>query len=256
MLLHHEISGSGEPLVMLHGLFGSFENLGAIARQLAEHFTLYRLDLRNHGKSGHSDKMTFDLMARDVLETLDELGISKAHFFGHSLGGKVAMVIALNNPERVEKLVVADIAPVTYAPHHNEILQGLQSIDASSLTSRKEADEKLQAYITSLPVRQFILKNLTRSETGGFKWRINVAAITAQYDQLRLSVGDNQVYNGPALFLRGAQSDYITDEMFSEIHRKFSDAEIITVDNASHWLHAEQPSIVASAVIVFLQTTN
>lgn len=255
MHLHFEKSGQGAPLVMMHGLFGSLENLGAIVRLLEPHFTLYRLDLRNHGRSPHADSMSFDDMAGDLIEFMAAQGLDKAHVFGHSLGGKVAMAAACKEPQRFDKLVVADIAPVTYPPHHNAILDGLAQLKVDTIRSRREADEQMAPFVEELGVRQFILKSLARQEDGSFRWRLNVPVILKDYDNLRRSVCDNCSCAGPTLFLRGSESNYITEQNHDEIQAKFPNSHIVTIQDAGHWLHAEQPKAVASSVLDFLHSS-
>lgn len=252
MRLHFEKSGQGDPLVMMHGLFGSLENLGAISRLLEPHFTLYRLDLRNHGRSPHADSMSFDDMADDLIRFLQEQNLDRVNVLGHSLGGKVAMTAACRAPERITKLIVADIAPVTYPSHHNAILEGLRQINVDSISSRRQADEQLAAFVDELGVRQFILKSLERDQEGNFRWRLNVPVILKDYDDMRQSVCDNSRFDGPTLFLKGGRSNYITDQHHAEIHAKFPQAQIVTIDEVGHWLHAEKPQAVAEAVIHFI----
>lgn len=252
MQLHFEKSGEGEPLVMLHGLFGSLDNLGAIGRILENHFTTYRLDLRNHGRSPHADRMSFAEMAEDVLEFLDRESLQSPFMFGHSLGGKVAMELACKHPERIKKLIVADIAPVTYPAHHNEILEGLASVQLNQVRTRKDADQQLAKFVDEAPIRQFILKSLERDQAGNYSWRMNVPALVNCYDDLRLAVCENGQYSGPTLFLRGEKSNYIAERNKAEIAEKFPASEIVTVAGASHWLHAEKPQEIADSVIGFL----
>lgn len=253
MQLHFEKSGQGQPLVMMHGLFGSLENLGAISRILEQHFTLYRLDLRNHGQSPHADSMSFAEMAADALEFLDGQSLQTPFVFGHSLGGKVGMELACSHPERVGKLIVADIAPVTYPAHHNAILDGLASVELNQLRSRKEADQQLARFVEEAPIRQFILKSLQRDDEGHYDWRMNVPALINCYDDLRVAVCDQGCYPGPTLFLRGEKSNYIAERNEAEISAKFPSSSITTVKGASHWLHAERPQVVADAVLKFLR---
>jgi esterase len=253
MQLHCEKSGEGKPLVMLHGLFGSLENLGAISRLLENHFTLYRLDLRNHGRSPHADTMSFADMAEDVREFMDSQSLETTCVFGHSLGGKVSMALACRYPERVEKLVVADIAPVTYPAHHNAILDGLANVRLDQVRSRKDADQQLARFVSETPVRQFILKSLERDENGGYRWRLNVPAILRSYDALRLAVCEGCRYPGPALFIRGENSNYIAERNEMEISAKFPASRIVTVEGAGHWVHADQPQVVANSIVEFLR---
>lgn len=252
MQLHFEKSGQGEPLVMMHGMFGSLDNLGAIARLLEDHFTLYRLDLRNHGDSPHADSMSFREMAEDVREFMDSQSLDSAFVFGHSLGGKVGMELACQHPERVKKLVVADIAPVTYPSHHNAILDGLANVHPAQVKSRKQADEQLSEYISEVLVRQFILKSMERTDQGSYRWKLNVPGLLNNYEDLRLAVCENCQFTGATLFLRGEKSNYIAERNKAEITRKFPNSDIVTIEKASHWLHAEQPQRVADAVRAFL----
>ncbi|MCW8194941.1 alpha/beta fold hydrolase [Proteobacteria bacterium 005FR1] len=253
MQLHFEKSGQGSPLVMMHGLFGSLDNLGAISRILENHFTLYRLDLRNHGRSPHADSMTFAEMAQDLREFFEAQSLQRAFVFGHSLGGKVAMEFACHEPERIAKLIIADIAPVTYPSHHNAILDGLASIELDQVKSRRDADEQLAKFVSEAPIRQFILKSLDRSSEGSYRWRLNVPTILDKYEDLRLAVCEHCNFAGPTLFLRGEHSNYIAERNHDEIKAKFPESSIVTIDGASHWLHAEKPDAVARAIIDFLQ---
>lgn len=252
MKLFCEKQGHGAALIMAHGVFGSHENLGAIARLLVDDFTLYRVDLRNHGRSPHAATMSYADMAADILELMDDQGLNKAAVLGHSLGGKVMMELACTHPERVTHLVVGDIAPVEYPAHHDPILAGLQAIDLSEIKSRGEADQQLQQYVDNLLTRQFLLKNLQRDDNGQFYWRLNLAAIAEQYGVLRLSIGGGKVHPGPTLFIRGALSKYIQERNFDAIYQQFPSAKIETIDNASHWLHAEKPQQFADLVKNFI----
>ena len=250
--LHAERSGEGEEtLIILHGLFGSASNLAGLARSLEAQFQIIRLDLRNHGKSAHSEFMDIPRMAGDVLGFLDEHQLAKVHLLGHSLGGKVAMQLALNHPERVAKLVVADIAPVRYGRGHDAILDGMLAIDLRSLESREQADRQLAHYVEELPVRQFLLKNLARDSDGGWRWKMNLAAIAEHYDLLR-DAPEGDVFGGPSLFIKGEQSRYIIDDNRVGIQRLFPDAQLRVIEQAGHWLHAEQPQKFNDLVARFL----
>ncbi len=260
MKLHFEILGQGEPLIVMHGMFGSLENLGAVCRILADHYCLYRVDLRNHGRSPHASTMTFAEMADDIVELMDSQNLAKANILGHSLGGKVAMELAWSHPERVNKIIVADIAPVSYPQHHNAILDAFAKISLAEVKSRKDADTLLSEYVEELGVRQFILKNLARDENQNYYWRLNVPAIIENYDSLRLAIGESDggertvSCSVPTLFIRGEKSNYIQERNYQEIHTKFSNAKIDTILGASHWLHAEEPEQFSNLVIDFLQS--
>ena len=244
---------SGPALIMAHGIFGSHENLGAIARLLVKRFTLYRVDLRNHGRSPHADSMSYAEMAADIAELMDDEGLTTAAVLGHSLGGKVMMELATSHPQRVSHLVVGDIAPVTYPNHHDPILEGLQSIQLDSLRSRGDADQQLQTFVSEPGTRQFLLKNLVRDDDGKFHWRLNLPAIVNNYPLVRQAVGDGRQYLGPTLFIRGELSKYIQQRNHADIFQQFPQAKIETIPGTSHWLHAENPQRFAELVIDFIK---
>jgi esterase len=253
MKLFCEKQGAGPALVMAHGIFGSHENLGAIARLLVDHFTLYRVDLRNHGRSPHSETMTYADMAADIVELMDDHKLGNAAVLGHSLGGKVMMELATTKPERVNHLIVGDIAPVQYPSHHDPILQGLQAINLTSLNSRTEADEQLAKFVDTPMTRQFLLKNLQRNDQGEYFWRLNLPVIAQSYDAMRQAVGEGKMFPGPTLFIRGELSKYIQDRNIEAIQQKFPLAKIATIARASHWLHAEQPQQFFELVKNFIE---
>lgn len=255
MLLYTHISGQATagqpPLVLLHGLFGSYENLGVVERSLSEQFQVINIDVRNHGRSDHSDDMNYTLMADDLAQTLDSLNVTCAAVLGHSMGGKLAMAFALAQPQRVCKLILADIAPVAYPARHNAIFAGLNAVDLSAISSRNEADVKLAAYIDEPGVRQFLLKNLLKHDDK-FSWRFNLAALQKNYQQL---IGEPQVkgsYNGPTLFIKGGDSDYILPEHKARIMQLFPQAQAKVIQGTGHWLHAEKPAVFTKLVKDFL----
>lgn len=251
MHLYTDISGQGAPLVLIHGLFGSYENLGMIARQLADNFQIINVDLRNHGKSGHLSTMTYPQMAEDVLETLDKLDIRSANFLGHSMGGKVAMQIALTAPERVLKLVLADISPVVTAPRHQTILEALAALPIAELSDRREADPLLSNAVPELAVRQFLLKNLLKVD-GQLQWRFNLTALMANYPDILSAPIGNGPYIGPVLFVKGGDSDYIQASHQPIIQALFPNAKAKIIQGTGHWLHAEKPAAFAKIVRDFL----
>lgn len=251
-VLHHTVSGQGEPLILLHGLFGMSDNLTSVARLLSGYFTVYCLDLRNHGRSFRADSMRFEEMAADVLAFMDSHDISKAHLLGHSLGGKVAMQLALMAPERVMRLVVADIAPVAYRGNHDEVFAGLNALDLDNLVSRREAEEVLKQHIEEQGVRLFILKSLARSKAGAFSWRLNIEGIQASYNDLRAGLDSPQPFTGPTLFIKGELSPYIQTDHREDIERLFPQARLKIIQNTGHWLHAEKPVAFNNVVKQFL----
>ncbi|HEY3699018.1 MAG TPA: alpha/beta fold hydrolase, partial [Spongiibacteraceae bacterium] len=209
--LHYSRIGErGEWVLLLHGLFGSGDNLGALAKFLATEFRVVQIDLRNHGRSPHSEEMSFAAMAADIARLQDTLEISRSHLVGHSLGGKIAMQLALNDATRVQRLIVADIAPVAYPPQHMTILAALQSIDLTQLRSRQQADARLAQWIMESSVRQFLLKSLYK-EGDVFRWRFNLPVLKASYPNL-IDVVKGKPFAGPTLFIKGELSDYIKPE--------------------------------------------
>lgn len=249
--LHHRQMGEGPPLVMLHGLFGSLDNLGSIARGLAEDHTLTLADMRNHGRSPHDDQMDYASMASDVVALMDKTGLERATVFGHSMGGKAAMQMALDHPDRVDRLIVGDIAPVRYGNHHARILEGMAAVAAAAPDNRKGAEEILKAYEDEPAILSFLLTNWRRGEKGVWRWRVNLSAIQARYDHIMAAnVGD--AYTGEVLFLRGGLSDYILPEHRNETLALFPKAQVRTVEGTGHWLHAEKPSTVERLIRRFV----
>lgn len=244
--------GQGEPLIILHGLFGSSDNWLTLGRRFAEDFKVYIIDQRNHGQSFHDNDFTYEAMARDLERFLAQQNIKQAHILGHSMGGKTAMVFASMCPDLVKKLIVADIGPQSYPVHHSTILKGLFSIPLDTLSSRKQADEQLAQFVPEMGVRQFLLKNLMRT-VDGFAWKINLPVIASQIEQIGKGLNQNTSYHQPALFIRGGRSDYIKDTDLNLIHSIFTDSEVKTIEQAGHWLHAEKPQEFYDEVINFLK---
>ncbi|AZZ98172.1 alpha/beta fold hydrolase [Pseudoalteromonas sp. R3] len=257
MLLNYKLSGqpigSAEPVVLLHGLFGSLENLNIIARALGESYAVINLDLRNHGLSFKSDVMDYPSMAQDVLNVLEYLNIEKAHLVGHSMGGKVAMQVAMLDESKIHKLVVLDIAPVNYHPRHGAIIQALNEVASAQVTSRTEADTKMKAFIEEQGVRGFLLKSLAKDELGKFNWRFNLTVIEANYDKIISNINTTHSCLCDTLFLKGNNSDYIVAEHKDAIMQAFSNARAKIIQGAGHWLHAEKPQAVNRSIIDFIQ---
>ncbi len=251
MKLHYRIVGEeGFPLVILHGLFGFSDNWQTHAKKLSSYFKVILVDLRNHGHSPWSDNFSYSLMVEDVSDVLSTLQIHKCILLGHSMGGKVAMHFAQKYTEKLEKLIVVDIGIKAYPMHHQHILEGIHAIDTNQLTSRKEAEEILEKYIDSDGVRQFLLKNLYWKDKGKLDWRMNIKVLEAQMQEI-LSAVPVQIVKTPTLFIRGELSNYILDEDFQEIQDVFPDSDILTIENAGHWVHAEAPEIFINEVLNF-----
>ena len=251
--LFAKVEGQGEPIILLHGLFGSAANLGSIAALLATDYEVHSLDLRNHGDSPHTEAMTYELMAQDVIDYMAQTGLDCANVLGHSLGGKVAMTLALAHPDRVARLIVADIAPVSYPSQHEVIFNGLLALDLATLKSRAEADKALSAYILDKDVRQFLLKNLKRTPQGNFVWKANLASIYRNYHQLCKGLPSNRSFAGKVLFVAGEWSDYLKASDQELIQTLFPQAVIRVIPGTSHWLHAEKPAEFASVCRRFLE---
>ncbi len=253
MDLFYREYGNGPVLVILHGLFGSSDNWMSIAKVLGSDYRIILPDLRNHGNSPHSSDWNYELMAQDLKGLCSDLGLSKFFLLGHSMGGKVAMQYATQFPEEIEKLVIADIGPKAYPPHHQSILEGLNGLDLQAVQSRKEADESLSTYIPELGVRAFLLKNLGRDQEGKFYWKINLPIITQKISEVGEVQEDGKGFSGPTLFIRGEKSKYILDEDWRTIQEKYPDSKLETIGGAGHWLHAEKPKEFVESLKSFLE---
>jgi len=258
--LNYRITGEGEPLILLHGLFGSLENLGGISRRLQDEWQIHALDQRNHGGSPHTDTMNYPAMAADVVAYMDAHGLDNASIIGHSMGGKTAMQVALQAPQRVNRLVIADISPVAYKARHDAILESLKSMDLSVVRSRQDADQQMAEHVEALATRQFLLKNLERVppeaqvEDGPmFRWRLNLPVIDACYRNLADAPVGEKPFTGPVLFIKGADSAYIQEKHRPDIQRLFPAAELRIIQNTGHWLHAEKADTFASLCRRFLK---
>jgi pimeloyl-ACP methyl ester carboxylesterase len=252
MTLTFQEYGSGQPLIILHGLLGSLDNWHSLSKTFASSFKVLAVDLRNHGRSPHSDTFTYEAMAEDVIELLDDQHIDSAHLIGHSMGGKVAMTLALSNPERVVKLVVVDIAPRSYLRLHDEILDALLSIDPSAFHSRQEVDFALAGKIPDFAVRQFLMKNLGRDSSGSFFWKANLESISRNYEAIASEVSSSAPFLNPTLFIKGDRSQYILESDTPIIHKLFPKARIVSIESG-HWVHAESPALFADVVQQFLR---
>ena len=228
------------------------DNWKTPAKTIAENgYHLYLVDQRNHGHSPHDDILSYEAMAEDLYEFMDEQFLSEAIILGHSMGGKTAMKFAQRYPDMVEKLIVVDIAPRRYPVHHHTILEALSAVDLENTGSRKEAEEVLKQYIHEFGVRQFLLKNLYWKERGKLAWRFNLPVIKENIVGMGEEVMD-RIFEGSTLFIRGDKSDYVTDEYIPEIEAGFPDSKLVTIANAGHWVHAEQPQPFLQAVLDFL----
>ena len=256
--------GEGPSLVILHGLFGSWENWRSHAQQLSDDFKVTLMDLRNHGQSEHRDTMNYPAMAADVATTCHDLGIDQTHVLGHSMGGKVAMQLAVDFPTLVERTIVVDIGPGKYPPNHQQILTGMSLLAQHSIQSRKQADDLLSEFEANKGIRSFLLKNLqkdhTKDQENGYQLRLNLKAIVEQYDHIAdaISVHHNTATTDPktastgVLFIKGENSDYLQEKDRESILSIFPSARVKVVANTGHWLHTEKPALVQKIIREFL----
>jgi len=250
MKLHYQTSGSGQALVILHGLFGSSDNWRALAKQLATQTQVITVDLRNHGRSPHSSEQTYELMADDLAELVSELNLSSIDLIGHSVGGKVAMVFSQRYPELLRRLVVVDIAPRAYVDEHSALFKALLDLDLSLYSTRNELDKELSISLPNKAVRQFLLMNLA-VENNQLSWQINLPVLYDVYPQLLSEVCEGQQLSVPSCFIRGGRSNYIQDQDIAEIEISFPNSTIVTIEQAGHWVHADSPQPFINKIIEF-----
>jgi pimeloyl-ACP methyl ester carboxylesterase len=241
MKLNFKKIGKGKPLLILHGLFGSSDNWGSLGKKFAENNLVYLVDLRNHGRSPHSKEMSYDLMADDLLELIQDENINSPIILGHSMGGKAALLFAEKYPKYLEKLIVADIGIKAYPMHHDEILKGLNRVKLHEISSRNQAQQSIQSHIENLGIQQFLLKNLYWIEKGKLAWRMNLKVIEKNIGEIlvKINVQKNSV---STLFVRGEMSNYILEDDFQNILESFPNGAIKTIPKVGHWLHAENPT--------------
>jgi esterase len=255
-LFYNTYGTAGPPLIILHGLLGASGNWHTLSKNVfSEDYQVYTVDQRNHGASPHDDRLDYPAMADDLAAFMDQQDLDQAHILGHSMGGKTAMRFALDRPERVDRLIVVDIAPKAYPPHHLELIDALQGLDLSQHDRRQSIDKALAKDVPSWPIRQFLLKNLSYdSEEERYGWKNNLPAIRANYEQISGAVALSDQFTGPTLFVRGEYSSYVQSEDIAEIWQGFPNAKIVTVEDAAHWVHAEAPEAFAQVVLEFLRT--
>jgi esterase len=253
-MLYSRIEGQGKPLLIIHGFLGMSDNWKSFASlYAAEGFQSHLLDLRNHGKSFHSEVFNYDSMVEDVLEYCNFHNFDEVSIIGHSMGGKVAMLFATKYPEKVEKLIVADIGPKYYAPHHQDIFAGLNAVDFSSKPTRTEVEEILYPYIPDFGTRQFLMKNLYWIEPNQLAFRFNLAVFNNNIDVIGTALPEESVFEKPTLFIRGGNSNYILDADLPEIKNHFPNFQLVTIPNVGHWLHAENPKLFFEETARFLK---
>ena len=253
-MLYSKIEGQGQPLLILHGFLGMSDNWKTLGIQFAaEGFQVHLLDLRNHGRSFHSEEFSYELMVQDVHEYCQSNNLTTFSIIGHSMGGKVAMLFATTYPDLIEKLIVADIGPKYYPPHHQAILEGLNAVDFSKKPSRNEVDAILAIPISDFGTRQFLLKSLYWQEPGQLAFRFNLTVFNKKMDEIGKPLPLESTSSLPTLFVRGGNSNYILDQDLGGIRQHFPKAQLQTIPNVGHWLHAENPVLFYQFCIDFLK---
>ncbi len=256
MQLHFRSFGQGEPVIILHGLFGSHANWHAVSQGMADRYQSFAIDLRNHGESPHDRRMDYPIMADDLAEFMDRQGLGQAHLLGHSLGGKVAMQFAMTHPDRVSRLLVLDISPESYPPHHQEALSALLELELSACQTRADAERALGLRIPDLALRRFLLKSLFRDSAGKLHWRLGLGEIQENYHRLCEAIARTPPFGGPTLFIKGEYSDYITSDELPEIRIRFPQAELVTIRGAGHLAHVENRAVFLHTITSFLAPAN
>jgi len=247
-------TGDGPPLIILHGLFGWKRNWANIAKTLSDDYRVFTLDLRNHGQSPHAPEMSYDAMAADVARFIRAHDLGPVPLLGHSMGGKASMVLALREPSLIERLLVLDISPIPYDRDYDDYIAAMRHADLSSASSRAEVDAIMKVEFPDRAIRTFLMQNLLKTSSGLYGWRVNIDAIEAHMDDIMgfPEVDSDDAYEGPTLFLGGGQSDYITLAHQAEIDRLFPLADLDIIDDAGHWVHADQPDALVARLKTFL----
>jgi esterase len=254
-ILHAKIYGqnqSGTPLLVFHGLFGMLDNWGTFGKEMEEFFPVHLIDLRNHGKSFHSTEMSHDVLAADILHYMEFHHLETVHLLGHSLGGKAVMQFAMNHPQKIEKLIVVDISPKAYPPHHQCIIKALESVNFDVVKSRGEVEEILSQYIPEKSVVFFLSKSLFWTENKKLEWRFNLKTLAEKYSEFVSNAIKFGVYTGETLFIAGAQSNYILPQDEFLIKQQFPNSSVVSIEKAGHWVHAENPTDFNKVVKDFL----
>lgn len=257
--MHFVVSGEGEAVVLIHGLFGDLDNLKSLGAELEKTHQVIRIDVPNHGLSEHWQNMDYPLLAEALMQMLDTLGLEEAHLVGHSMGGKIAMATGLLYPDRITSIVAADISPVAYPPRHQSVFAGLNSLDLSNTNRNSALAHLVQAGIDGATA-QFLLKNLKRSDTG-FAWKMNLTGLQECYEHIigwdlpapHYSQPYSQPYTKPCYMIRGGESDYVTADHREAILAQFPKVQAKTINGTGHWLHAQKPEIFNRLVADFIR---
>jgi len=254
MKLHYRKYGSGQPMIILHGLFGQSDNWNSLAKQFSENgFEVYAADQRNHGLSPHSDEWDYQVMADDLRELIEDHQLKNVVLIGHSMGGKTVMQYTLQHPGNVDKLIVVDIAPKYYPPQHPSVIKGLSAVDFNVVKTRKEVEAILSEYIDDFGTKQFLLKNVYWKEDGRLDWRFNLKVMLEKMENVGLPVTSDNSVDVPALFIRGAKADYVLDADIDRIQELFPRSMLETIEGSGHWVHAEKPKEFFESVMRFVK---
>ena len=256
MTLHYRMLGEQAgpntlSIIILHGVFGTSDNWQSFGKAISDHYRVYLIDQRNHGQSPHSEEFNYQVMADDLKEFVEEQQLDRPVIIGHSMGGKAAMFFAVRYPELLSKLIVVDIAPRSYPVHHQAVLAALGAVAIDKIESRQEAEAQMEPYVAEAGIRQFLLKNLKRTDTG-FGWKLNLPVIRDNIEAIGVAVPKDTSFTKPTLFIRGEQSDYVQEGDEELIERIFPAARIVTISGAGHWVHAEQPQALLDSINAFL----
>ncbi len=252
MRLYFQVRGEGLPLIILHGFLGSLDNWQAMSKRLAALFKVYSLDLRNHGRSPHGEAMSYPVMAQDVREFIAEQELAPTILLGHSMGGKVAMQLATQYPDEIEKLIIVDIAPKAYPPVHRPMLMAMRALDLHACKSFGAAGDALAMAIPDPAVRQWIMKNLSRDDAGGFQWRIGLDEVIGNYEKIIDAIVAEKPFTRPSCFIRGGLSNFIQDSDLAPIRGAFPRAEFHSIARAGHWVHVDAANEFYTVVANFL----
>lgn len=248
MNLNFKVFGEGQPIIILHGLFGMLDNWQTIGKKLAKTNQVFLVDLRNHGRSPHDQLFNYDIMAEDIEEFMLSQWIYGGILIGHSMGAKVAMQTAFNRPDLVDRLISVDMGIKSIKRSHDPIFDSLRGINLETISSRKEVEELLSDKISDIGTRLFLLKNLSRKKDKSFQWKMNLEVIHQNYDEILKPLDLSDPFKNPSLFIRGQKSNYIMDEDWAEISSLFTEARLVTIENSGHWVHADQPELILSTI--------
>ena len=250
-MLNHKIYGQGDPIIILHGLFGMLDNWQTIAKKLADEYMVILVDQRDHGKSPHTDEFNYPLLAEDLRGFLEENWIHTAHIIGHSMGGKTAMQFSAANADMIEKLVIVDIGPRAYKPGHEVIFKALLEVPIDKVASRKKVEDIISNYIEDAGVRLFLMKNLQRKKEGGFRWKMNLELLHREYTNILAAIEVDDTIDSDTLFVYGSKSHYIVPSEIESIQSIYTNSQFVEME-AGHWIHAEKPDELVEILKGFL----